>query len=166
MTHAPKKAVARHNSCITVHNMLTTAHTNNDQAYQRDEAPRESHIRELAPRPKKKAKRSQWATKNKTFTLEMQGRIVGALAALPRGASLRELAAELGVTLKGRPVSRQLAMYHVKKAVAAGLIALVLEPCARNGQLQYRAWDRGAMARHYARTLTLAERIDLQAAAA
>jgi hypothetical protein len=41
-------------------------------------------------------------------------------------------------------------------------LALVLEPCARNGQLQYRAWDRGAMARHYARALTLAERIDLQ----
>jgi hypothetical protein len=145
--------------------MLIAAHMNNDPTPDGASVPRESHIRELAPAARPKAKRrggAHWSTANKTFTLEMQGRVVAALAAAPKGATLRELPAELGATLKGRPVSRQLALYHVKKAVAAGLIALVLEPCARNGQLQYRAWDRGAMARHYARALTLAERIDLQ----
>jgi hypothetical protein len=150
--------------------MLTTAHLNNDAAPDGAVFPRQSHIRELAPpKPARNRRRrgaSQWSTASKTFTLEMQGRVVAALAAATRGMSLRELAAELGTTLKGRPVSRQLALYHVKKAVAGGLISLVLEPCARNGQLQYRAWDRGAMARHYARALTLAERIDLQGRAA
>lgn len=145
--------------------MLISAHLNNDPAPNGVASSRQSHIRELAP-PAKHARRrrgaAQWSTANKAFSLEMRGRVVAALAAAPKGATLRELAAELGATLKGRPVSRQLALYHVKKAVAAGLIALVLEPCARNGQLQYRAWDRGAMARHYARALTLAERIDLQ----
>lgn len=152
--------------------MLISPHVNSDPSPMGDVQHRDSHIRELAP-PQAPAKRrsrrrgaAQWSTASKTFSLELQGRVIAALAAAPKGATLRELAAELGATLKGRPVSRQLALYHVKKAVAAGLIALVLEPCARNGQLQYRAWDRGAMARHYARTLTLAERIDLQAAAA
>lgn len=147
--------------------MLNVAHVNNDPAPDGAVHPRQSHIRELAPPKRVRAKRrgaSMWRTSDKAFTLELQGRIVAALAAAPKGCTLRELAAELGNTLQGRPVSRQLALYHVKKAVAAGLIALVLEPCARNGQLQYRAWDRGAMARHYARTLTLAERIGAQAA--
>lgn len=147
--------------------MLNAPHLNNSTSDVSADLPRESHIRELAPTKKSRRRgASQWSTASKTFSLEMQGRVIAALAALPRGATLRELAAELGATLKGRPVSRQLALYHVKKAVAAGLISLVLEPCARNGQLQYRAWDRGAMARHYARTLTLAERIDLQTARA
>lgn len=148
--------------------MLSEAHFNNDQATISDPPRRDSHIRELRPQPAKRSRQrggAKWSTANKTFSLEMQGRVIAALAATPRGATLRELAAELGATLKGRPVSRQLALYHVKKAVAAGLISLVLEPCTRNGQLQYRAWDRGAMARHYARTLTLAERIDAQVAA-
>lgn len=47
-------------------------------------------------------------------------------------------------------ISRQLALYHVKKLAAAGALTMILEPCERNGGLQFACWDTGALARAFA----------------
>lgn len=55
---------------------------------------------------------------------------------------MRELADVLGV-------SRQLALYHVKKLAAWAGVVMVLEPCAENGGLRFRCWDDTALALSY-----------------
>lgn len=49
------------------------------------------------------------------------------------GMTVSELGKALGM-------SRQLALYHLKKLVAAGRIAMVLEPCPENQKVRFRCW--------------------------
>lgn len=51
----------------------------------------------------------------------------------PGGMSLEELADAVDM-------SRQLALYHVKKLAAAGQIKAELEPTDRNGGVRFRIW--------------------------
>lgn len=118
-----------------------------------------SDIRELRPRRRGAAKprargRVNWQSESTARTLDFQDRLVAVLERATGGFSVRELGAELGVT-------RQHALYHVKKAVASGRITMLLEPCEFNGGLQFRVWHPRPLARHFARTLPLAERVDI-----
>lgn len=118
-----------------------------------------SDIRELKPRPKTPRRgRANWLSRSSSKTLDFQDRVVAVLQNASKGYTMRELGSELGV-------SRQHALYHVKKAVAAGRIMMVLQPCEANGGLQFRVWSQAQLARRFARTLTLAERVDLSLAA-
>lgn len=58
------------------------------------------------------------------------------------GFSISEIAALLGV-------SRQLALYHLKKLAAAGELVMILGPCDSNSGLQYRIWDETQMVVNY-----------------
>ena len=100
-----------------------------------------------------------WQSKPTKRSALHQRELVSLMRAMPKGLTMREIGQWLGM-------SRQLALYHVKKACAAGLIQMTLEPCERNGGLQYRVWDQVALARHCARWLPMAERVDLSLAAA
>jgi hypothetical protein len=117
-----------------------------------------SDIRELRPRRPRAAaprrSRTNWQSRSTAATLDLQDRLVAALAAAGSGFTVRELGEELGV-------SRQHALYHMKKAVAAGRVTMLLEPCERNGGLQFRCWHPLQLARRFARTLPMSERVDI-----
>jgi hypothetical protein len=158
-----EKRLAWHVNCFMVRVMLNAAHLNSESAPEVGGEPRSSYIRELrqAPRkPKKRGGRVNYSAKAKAPTLELQGRVVAVLASARRGLTIRELAEELGI-------SRQHALYHFKRAIAAGDIKGELEACARNGGLQYRAWHPQALAMHYLPPRqTLAERVAMFLASA
>lgn len=103
----------------------------------------ETYISELAPkRAKRKAKRSpNWRSGSTPATLRKQAAIRELLAAgLP--FTVRAIGEALGM-------SRQLALYHVKKMAASAQLVMVLEPCDRNGGLQYKVWDDSALMAFY-----------------
>ena len=58
------------------------------------------------------------------------------------GLTVSELAASMGI-------ASPLALYHLKKMAAAGLIVLCMEPCRRNGGLRFRCWDEVQLAGYY-----------------
>jgi hypothetical protein len=118
----------------------------------------DSYISELAPKParaKRKAKRSvNWRSSSTPATLRKQAAIRELLAmGLP--FTVRAIGDALGM-------SRQLALYHVKKMAASAQLVMVLEPCDRNGGLQYRVWDESALMAHY---MARGQRVLRQAAA-
>lgn len=105
----------------------------------------DSYIGELSPKPakaKRKAKRSaNWRSSSTASTLRKQAAIRELLAAgLP--FTVRAIGEAMGM-------SRQLALYHVKKMAADAQLVMMLEPCDRNGGLQYRVWDESALMAHY-----------------
>ncbi len=105
----------------------------------------DSYISELAPKPakaKRKAKRSpNWRSSSTPATLRKQAAIRELLAAgLP--FTVRAIGEALGM-------SRQLALYHIKKMAASAQLVMVLEPCDRNGGLQYKVWDESALMAFY-----------------
>lgn len=61
--------------------------------------------------------------------------------------------------------SRQLALYHVKKMAAAGLVVMMLVPCAANSGVQFKVWDEMALAAHFARKLAQTPAFELLRAA-
>jgi hypothetical protein len=70
--------------------------------------------------------------------------LIGAILFATRdGLSVAEIGKAVGM-------SRQLALYHVKKMAAAYGLVMVLEPCLGNGGLQFRCWDATRLAEHYA----------------
>lgn len=79
-------------------------------------------------------------------TLRKYSRIVAILGQLQEGLTVRELGKALGM-------SRQLALYHLKRMAALGEIVMVLEPCEENGGVRFRCWDELALAAHYSRKL-------------
>lgn len=112
-----------------------------------DEARRnvvESFISELAPRraaPRRGRRAASAPRRGRTTRAgdAKRARLVAWLRVAPSGLSVAELAALVGI-------SRQLCLYHMKRLVAtsragASGVTAVLEPCARNGQTQYRVWD-------------------------
>lgn len=77
-------------------------------------------------------------------TLRKQTAIRELLALSGEGLTVSEIGRALGI-------SRQLALYHVKKMAATYQCAMMLEPCIGNGGLQYKVWDEMALAAHYSR---------------
>lgn len=63
-------------------------------------------------------------------------------AAGREGLTVREIAAHIGI-------SRQLALYHVKKLVALGGAVAELVPSPDNGGVRYLVWDRVSLAEWY-----------------
>jgi predicted ArsR family transcriptional regulator len=80
-------------------------------------------------------------------TIAKQAAIRRALALSEDGLTVAEVGRVLGV-------SRQAALYHVKKLAADGQIVMVLEPCASNRGIRFRVWSEMALAARYARLLT------------
>jgi hypothetical protein len=107
----------------------------------------DSYIGELRPktsraRGKRRAKKQvNWRSSSSAKTLEKQ-LLIRELLATGLSFSVRAIGEALGI-------SRQLALYHVKKMAASAQLVMVLEPCERNGGLQYRVWDESALMAHY-----------------
>ncbi len=105
-----------------------------------------TYISELAPATKKRAKRKSKRGPNY--------RSASTPATLQKQAAIRELLAT-GIAFDVRSIgealgiSRQLALYHVKKMAATAQLVMVLEPCEVNGGLRYRVWDESALMAHY-----------------
>lgn len=78
-----------------------------------------------------------------TTTLR-QHNISAVLAMSEDGLTVSEMARALGM-------SRQLALYHVKKMAASGSLVMQLEPCAENGGIRFRVWDEMNLAGRYSR---------------
>lgn len=103
----------------------------------------DTYIGELSPaKAKRKGKKSpNWRSSSTAATLRKQTAIRELLAAgIP--FTVRAIGDALGM-------SRQLALYHVKKMAATSQLVMVLEPCDGNGGLQYRVWDESALMAHY-----------------
>lgn len=94
------------------------------------------HATPSARRARKR--RVNWRSKLTPKTIALHQRIAKILVQQERGLIVRELADELGI-------SRQLALYHLKKLAALGGIVMVLEPCAESGGLRFRCWDETAL---------------------
>lgn len=94
----------------------------------------------------KKTRRANYRSASTPATVQKQDRIKHLLALAGEGFTLREIGRLLGI-------SRQLALYHVKKMAAAGQIVMVLEPCTDNGGIQFRVWDELALAAFYSRVM-------------
>lgn len=101
-----------------------------------------THTSPAAP-TKRRAKRKlvNYRASSTHGTLIKQAMIRELLAA-GLSFSVRAIGEALGI-------SRQLALYHVKKMAAAGQLVMMLEPCEGNGGLQYRVWDETALMAHY-----------------
>lgn len=77
-------------------------------------------------------------------TIKKQAAIRELLSLSGEGLTVSEIGRALGI-------SRQLALYHVKKMAATYQLAMILEPCIGNGGLQFKVWDEMALAAHYSR---------------
>lgn len=97
------------------------------------------------PKAKRRAKRTvNYRARSTSATLAKQARIAELLELAGEGLTVTEIGRALGM-------SRQLALYHVKKMAASYGCAMLLEPCAINGGLQFKVWDEMALAAHYSR---------------
>lgn len=85
-----------------------------------------------------------YAARSTQATLTKQAQIAELLELAGEGLTVREIGKALGI-------SRQLALYHVKKMAATYGCAMLLEPCDRNGGLQFKVWNEMALAAHYSR---------------
>ncbi len=99
---------------------------------------------------KKKARRDRrpkravnWRSSSKPGTVQKQREILDLLSLTFEGLTVAEIGRGLGI-------SRQLALYHLKKMAALGMLIMQLEPCVGNGGLQFRMWDEQALIMHYA----------------
>jgi len=95
-------------------------------------------------RTKAKRRTVNYASRSTGATLAKQAKIRELLELAGEGLTVAEIGRALGI-------SRQLALYHVKKLAASYGCAMLLEPCAINGGLQFKVWDEMALAAHYAR---------------
>lgn len=87
-----------------------------------------------------------YASKSTRATLAKQALIRELLSQAQDGFTVAEIGAALGM-------SRQLALYHLKKMAANYQLTMILEPCIGNGQLQFRCWDEMQVAARYARQI-------------
>ncbi len=79
-------------------------------------------------------------------TILKQATIRRALALSEDGLTVAEVGRALGI-------SRQAALYHVKKLAAQGQLVMQLEPCESNRGIRFRVWSEMALAARYARLL-------------
>lgn len=97
--------------------------------------------------PAKTPRRREYRSRSTEATLRKQTAIRRLLSSVHDGLTVTEVARALGV-------SRQLALYHLKKlAATCAECVMVLEPCEVNGGLRFRVWDRFALACAYSREL-------------
>jgi predicted ArsR family transcriptional regulator len=89
-------------------------------------------------------RRVSYASASTPATVAKQALIRELLSQAQDGFTVAEIGAALGI-------SRQLALYHLKKMAASYQVTLILEPCIGNGQLQFRCWDEMQVAARYAR---------------
>lgn len=103
----------------------------------------ESHNPVIPARRAPKAKRkTNWRSASTPKTIALQARIRWILEHSDDGLTVRELAAELGM-------SRQLCLYHVKKMAATAQCIMMLEPCLESGGLRFRCWNEMQMIVNY-----------------
>lgn len=95
--------------------------------------------------PRKTRRTVDYRSVSKPSTLEKHNTILYWLANAGDGFTVTELARACGM-------SRQLALYHVKKLAAMGELVMQLEPCVGNGGLQFRLWDERQLAARYIET--------------
>lgn len=109
---------------------------------------RDSYISDIQPRPAKRQRRRtvNYRSASTPATLRKQAMIRDLLALVGEGLTVKEIGRALGI-------SRQLALYHVKKMAATAQLVMVLEPCIGNGGVQFRVWDELALAAMYARSM-------------
>lgn len=106
----------------------------------------DSYISDLAPKAK--------PTRKSRAKKQVNYRSADRKGTLTKQASIRELLSS-GIPFSVRAVgqalgiSRQLALYHVKKMAAKGELVMMLEPCERNGGLQFKVWDETALMAFY-----------------
>jgi DNA-binding CsgD family transcriptional regulator len=86
----------------------------------------------------KKRKPVNYHGRSSAKTVVLQARVRELLARSHSGFTVSQLGEELGI-------SRQLALYHLKKMVATGQILMVLEPCRENSGVRFRCWDLAQM---------------------
>lgn len=77
-------------------------------------------------------------------TIAKQAVIRRALALSEDGLTVTEIGRVLGI-------SRQAALYHVKRLAAEGQVVMQLEPCDTNRGIRFRVWNEMALAARYAR---------------
>lgn len=94
----------------------------------------------------KRTNRVNYRSSSTPATAKKQERIRELLALAGEGFTISEIGRALGM-------SRQLALYHIKKMAATAQLVMVLEPCIGNGGVQFRVWDEGAIMGYYSRML-------------
>jgi predicted transcriptional regulator len=104
---------------------------------------------------KTKARKTNFASRSTAATLRKQEAILDLLQRVGLGLTVKDVGAALGM-------SRQLALYHLKKMAAAGRLAMVLSPCERNGGVQFMCWDEMALAGHYTEMFHTRMRSDIR----
>lgn len=104
--------------------------------------------RQAAPRRRRRApakKRTvNYRSRSTEATLLKQEAILAYLEIAGAGATVAEIGRAVGM-------SRQLALYHVKKMAATGRLIMVSEPCLENGGLQFRCWREEALVEYFGR---------------
>lgn len=97
----------------------------------------------VRPRRKRQVKRVvNYRSSSQPKTLELQAVVRTVLRKSGTGFTVRELGESLGI-------SRQLALYHLKKMAATAQLVMILEPCSESGGLRYRCWDELQMVVNY-----------------
>lgn len=91
-----------------------------------------------------KSSKVNYRSSSTRATVKKQERIRELLMLAGEGFTISEIGRALGM-------SRQLALYHVKKMAATAQLVMVLEPCIGNGGVQFRVWDEMALAAYYSR---------------
>jgi DNA-binding CsgD family transcriptional regulator len=97
-------------------------------------------------RAKRAPRKPNYRSGSTPATIRKQERIAELLELAGEGLTVAEVGKALGM-------SRQLALYHVKKMAASYGCAMILEPCNSNGGLQFKVWNEMALAAHYSRFL-------------
>src|SRR5688572_18795416 len=97
-------------------------------------------------RAKRSPRKPNYRSGSTPATIRKQERIAELLELAGEGLTVAEIGRALGM-------SRQLALYHVKKMAASYGCAMILEPCSSNGGLQFKVWNEMALAAHYSRFL-------------
>lgn len=103
----------------------------------------------MLPKARRSRKQPNWTSRSTSATLRKQASIQEWLSVADEGMTVTEIGQVLGI-------SRQLALYHVKKLAAARGLVMVLEPCEGNGGLQYKVWDATLLARSFISQLAVA----------
>lgn len=105
-------------------------------------APRRATKKRRARRTPKRT--VDYAARSTAATLRKQEAIRTFLELAGEGATVTQVGEALGI-------SRQLALYHVKKMAATSQLVMILEPCLENGGLQFKVWKEETLVNYFGR---------------